>query len=103
MSSDWQEDGYIVVQPSLAYYAVSNASSAIPVKIFTWGIGLLSLALSVYDWFILGLLLSTPFATLIGLADNVFRPILSVPALLVIFLAISVSGQNSERSERFRI
>lgn len=75
-----------------------------PAKLFTWGIGLLYFALGVYGWFTPGLLLDTPFAILLGPADNVFHLILSLPALAIVILDMrSRARQGAKGSGRRRI
>ena len=69
-------------------YAGWYASNVAPAKVFTWGIGLLYLVLGLYGWFTLGFLLHTPFAIPLGVADNVFHLLLSVPAVVIVFLDI---------------
>ena len=64
------------------------ARGVTPARAFTWGVGLLYFALGVYGWFTAGLLVGTPFAIPLGVAENVFHLALSVPALAILALDV---------------
>ena len=63
-------------------------------------IGLLYLVLGVYGWFTPGFLLHTPFALPIGVADNVFHLLLSVPAVVIVVMDVRTSLRATRVSER---
>ena len=86
LAEDWLHSALHLCSALLGAYAGWYASNIAPAKLFTWGIGLLYLALGVYGWFTPGLLLGTPFAIPLGIADNVFHLILSLPALAIVVL-----------------
>jgi hypothetical protein len=67
----------------LGVYAGWLAAGAAPARLFTWGVGVLYLALGVHGSVGPGLLLGTPVAIPLGIADNLFHFALSLPALAV--------------------
>ena len=61
--------------------------AAPPLRVpFTWAIGVGYFALGCYGWFTRGLLLGTPLAIALGVPENLFHLLLSVPALVVVLL-----------------
>ena len=92
-ADDWLHSVLHLGSALFGIYAGWYATNIAPAKVFTWGIGLLYFMLGVYGWFTPGFLLHTPVAIPIGVADNVFHLLLSVPALLIIVLATRRSLQ----------
>jgi uncharacterized membrane protein len=72
----------------LGAYAGWRATSVLPAKSFTWGIGVLYLGLGVYGWFTPGLFLNSALAIPLGVVDNIFHLLLSAPALLIVVLEL---------------
>jgi hypothetical protein len=72
----------------LAAYAGWLAPSSAPACAVTWAVGVGSFALGVYGWLTPGLLLSTPLAIPLGVPENLFHLLLSVPALAVVLLQL---------------
>jgi hypothetical protein len=70
----------------LAAYAGWRASSPAPARAVTWAIGVGYFALGCYGWFTPGLLLGTPLAIPLGVPENLFHLLLSVPALAIVLL-----------------
>jgi hypothetical protein len=70
----------------VAVYAGWLAASLAPAQAFTWAVGVLYFALGVHGWLRSGLLLGTPFAVPLGVADSVFHFVLSLPALAIVVL-----------------
>ncbi len=86
LAEDWLHSVLHLCSALLGAYAGWYAPNVAPAKLFTWAIGLLYFALGVYGWFTPGLLLGTPFAIPLGVPDNVFHLLLSVPALAIVVL-----------------
>ena len=80
---DWLHSVLHLCSGIVAAYAGWYARDIRLAKMFTWGIGLLYFALGSYGWLTPGLLLHTPFAIPLGIGDNVFHLILSMPALVI--------------------
>jgi len=72
----------------LAAYAGWFARSPAPARAFTWAIGVGYFALGCYGWFTRGLLLGTPLAIPLGVPENLFHLLLSVPALVIVLLDV---------------
>ena len=100
LAEDWLHTALHLCSALFGIYAGWYATSIAPAKVFTWGIGLLYLALGVYGWFTPGFLLHTPFAIPLGVADNVFHLSLSVPAMVIVALAIARSLHATSSSRR---
>ena len=103
LAEDWLHSVLHLCSALLGAYAGWHAPNITPAKLFTWGIGLLYLVLAAYGWFTPGLLLDTPFAIPLGVADNVFHLILSVPALALGILDMRRSFQAVKASRRLSI
>ena len=88
LAEDWLHSVLHLCSALFGIYAGWYASNIAPAKVFTWGIGVLYSVLGLYGWFTPGFLLHTPLAIPIGGADNVFHLLLSVPALVIMFLDI---------------
>ena len=88
LAEDWLHSVLYLCSALLGAYAGWYAPNVAPAKLFTWAIGLLYFALGVYGWFTPGLLLGTPFAIPLGVPDNVFHLLLSVPALAIVVLDV---------------
>jgi hypothetical protein len=86
LAGDWLHSALHLCSGLVGLYAGWFAPSPVPAKAFTWGIGLLYFALACYGPFTSGLLLGTPLAIPLAVADNVFHLALSVPALAIVLL-----------------
>ena len=100
LAEDWLHSVLHLCSALFGVYAGWYASNFAPAKVFTWGIALLYLVLGVYGWFTPGFLLHTPFAIPLGVADNVFHLFLSVPAVMIVVLAMRRSLQATTSSRR---
>ncbi len=100
LAEDWLHSVLHLCSALLGAYAGWYAPNIAPAKLFVWGIGLLYFALGMYGWFTAGLLLGTPFAIPLGIADNVFHLVLSVPALAIVVLDVRGSLQSAKASRR---
>jgi hypothetical protein len=86
LAHDWLHSLLHLISASIGMYAGWQGNSVTPAKAFTWGIGMLYLGLGVYGWFTPGLFLTSPLAIPLGVVDNVFHLLLSVPALTILVL-----------------
>jgi hypothetical protein len=84
LGHDWAHSVLHLGSAVLAAYAGWLARSSAPARAVTWVIGVGYLALGVYGWFTRGLLLGTPLAIPLGVPENLFHLLLSVPALAVV-------------------
>ena len=100
LAEDWLHSVLHLCSALLGAYAGWFAPNIVPAKLFTWGIGLLYFALGVYGWFTPGLLLGTPFAIPLGIADNLFHLILSLPGLAIVVLDMRRSLRAAKASRR---
>ena len=103
LSEDWLHSILHLCSALLGAYAGWYTSNIAPAKLFTWGIGLLYLALGVYGWFVPGLLLDTPLALPLGPADNVFHLVLSLPSVAIIAVDIRRVHQEAKTASRRRV
>ena len=95
---DWMHSVLHLGSALLAAYAGWPARSSAPARAVTWAIGVGYFALGCYGWFTPGLLLGTPLAIPLGVAENLFHLLLSVPALVIVLLDLrSVRLQVPER------
>ncbi len=92
LAEDWLHSVLHLCSALFGIYAGWYASNIVPVKVFTWGIGLLYSVLGLYGWFVPGFLLDTPLAIPLGVADNVFHLFLSMPALVIVVPAVAGPG-----------
>jgi hypothetical protein len=101
LAEDWLHSVLHLCSALFGVYAGWYAPNITPARAFTWSIGLLYFALGVYGWLIPGLLLDTPFAIPLGIADNVFHLILSIPALAIIVLDMrgSLQGEGVRKED----
>jgi hypothetical protein len=83
LAQDWLHSVLHLGSALLAAYAGWFAINILWAKGFTWAVGFLYLVLGVYGWFAAGLFLESRFAIPLGVADNLFHLILSVPALIL--------------------
>jgi hypothetical protein len=83
---DWAHSVLHLCSALLAAYAGWRASSPAPARAVTWAIGVGYFALGCYGWFTPGLLLGTPLAIPLGVPENLFHLLLSVPALAIVLL-----------------
>jgi hypothetical protein len=88
LGHDWAHSALHVCSALLAAYAAWRARTPAAARAFTWAIGVGYLALAFYGWFTGGLLLGTPFAIPLGVPENVFHLLVSVPALAVVLLQL---------------
>jgi hypothetical protein len=86
LAGDWLHSALHLCSGLIGVYAGWLAQSPVPAKAFTWGIGLLYFALACYGVLKPGLLLGTPFAVPLAVADNVFHLALSAPALALVLV-----------------
>ncbi len=100
LAEDWLHSILHLCSALLGAYAGWYAPNVAPAKLFTWAIGLLYFALGVYGWFTPGLLLGTPFAIPLGVPDNVFHLLLSVPALTIVVLDVRRALRAAKASGR---
>jgi hypothetical protein len=84
LGEDWAHSVLHLGSASLAAYAGWLARSSAPARAVTWAVGVGYLTLGSYGWFIRGLLLDTPLAIPLGVAENLFHLFLSVPAVAII-------------------
>ncbi len=102
LAEDWLHSVLHLCSALLGAYAGWFAPNIAPGKLFTWGIGLLYFALGLYGWFTPGLLLGTLFAIPLGIADNLFHLILSLPALAIVVLDICNRSLQAAKASRRR-
>ncbi len=100
LAEDWLHSVLHLCSALFGIYAGWYASNITPAKAFTWFIGLLYLWLGVYGWFTPGFLLDTPFALPIGIADNVFHLLVSIPAVVIMILDVRTSLRAAKASGR---
>jgi hypothetical protein len=86
LAHDWAHSVLHLCSALLAAYAGWRASSPAPARAVTWAIGVGYFALGCYGWFTPGLLLGTPLAIPLGVPENLFHLLLSVPALAIVLL-----------------
>jgi hypothetical protein len=86
LGHDWAHSVLHLGSAVLAAYAGWAARSSAPARAVTWAVGLGYLALGCYGWFTRGLLLGTPLAIPLGVPENLFHLLLSVPALAIVLL-----------------
>ena len=86
LEHDWAHRVLHLGSALVAAYAGWSARSSAPACAFTWAIGVGYFALGCYGWFTRGLLLGTPLAIALGVPENLFHLLLSVPALVVVLL-----------------
>jgi hypothetical protein len=98
LGHDWAHSVLHVGSAVLTGYAGWLARSPAPARALTWAIGIGYFALGCYGWFTQGLLLGTPLAIPLGVPENVFHLLLSVPALAIVLLQLrSARSHVSER------
>src|SRR4030095_10480327 len=88
LEHDWAHSVLHLGSALLAAYAGWAARSPAPARAFTWAIGVGYFALGCYGWFTRGLLLGTPLAIPLGVPENLFHLLLSLPALAVVLLQL---------------
>jgi hypothetical protein len=93
LEHDWAHSVLHLGSALLAAYAGWPARSSAPARAFTWAIGVGYFALGCYGWFTRGLLLGTPLAIPLGVPENLFHLLLSVPALMIVLLDLR-SGRS---------
>ena len=99
LDQDWAHSALHLGSAVLAAYAGWPARSSAPGRAVTWAVGIVYLALGVYGWFTRGLLLGTPVAIPLGVPENLFHLLLSIPALVIVLLDLrSATSHAPERS-----
>jgi hypothetical protein len=88
LGHDWAHSVLHLGSAALTAYAGWLARSSTPARALTWAVGIGYFALGCYGWFIQGLLLGTPLAIPLGVPDNLFHLLLSVPALVIVLLQL---------------
>jgi hypothetical protein len=88
LGHDWAHSVLHLGSAVLTAYAGWLARSPAPARALTWAIGIGYFALGCYGWFTRGLLLGTPLAIPLGVPENLFHLLLSVPALAIILLQL---------------
>jgi hypothetical protein len=88
LAGDWLHSLLHLMSALFGAYAGWRATSVIPAKAFTWGIGVLYLTLGLYGWFIPGLFLNSALAIPLGVADNIFHILVGAPALIIVMLEL---------------
>ncbi|HEX6036052.1 MAG TPA: hypothetical protein VFY83_16560 [Anaerolineales bacterium] len=86
LAHDWFHSFLHLLSALFGAYAGWRANSISAAKAFTWSIGMLYMGLGMYGWFTPGLFLSSPLAIPLGIADNIFHPLLGVPAWTIIMI-----------------
>jgi hypothetical protein len=86
LEDDWAHSALHLGSAVLAAHAGWAARSAAPARAVTWAVGIGYLVLGCYGWFTRGLLLGTPLAIPLGVPENLFHLLLSVPALAIVLL-----------------
>jgi len=96
--AEWRRAAKAQCSALLAAYAGWRARSPAPARAFTWAVGIGYFALGCYGWFTQGLLLGTPLAIPLGVPEDFFHLLLSVPALAIVLLHLrSASSHVPER------
>jgi Domain of unknown function (DUF4383) len=88
LADDWAHSLLHLVSAVLTGYAGWLARSPAPARALTWAIGVGYVALGCYGWFTPGLLLGTPLAIPLGVPENLFHLLLSIPALAIVLLQL---------------
>jgi hypothetical protein len=86
LGHDWAHSVLHLGSALLAAYAGWRARSPAPACAVTWAVGVGYFALGCYGWFTRGLLLGTRLAIPLGVPENLFHLLLSVPALAIVLL-----------------
>jgi hypothetical protein len=84
LADDWVHSVLHLGSGLACIYAGWFAASPAPAQGLTTAVGVLYFALGCYGWLRPGLLLETPFAIPLGVAENVFHFALSLPALAIL-------------------
>jgi uncharacterized membrane protein len=88
LAHDWAHSVLHLLSAVLAAYAGWFARSSGPARAYTWAVGIGYFALMCYGWFTDGLLLGTPLAIPLGVPENLFHLLVSIPALVIILLQL---------------
>jgi uncharacterized membrane protein YfcA len=94
LGHDWAHSVLHLGSAVVAAYAGWLAHSSAPARAVTWAVGIGYLALGVYGWFTPGLLLGTPLAIPLGVPENLFHLLLSLPALAVALLQLRSASRH---------
>jgi uncharacterized membrane protein len=84
LAHDWAHSVLHLLSAVLAAYAGWFARNSGPARAYTWAVGIGYFALMCYGWFTDGLLLGTPLAIPLGVPENLFHLLVSIPALVII-------------------
>jgi hypothetical protein len=88
LEEDWAHSVLHLGSALVAAYAGWAARSSAPSRAVTWAVGIGYFAVGCYGWFTPGLLLGTPLAIPLGVAENLFHLLLSLPALVILVLGL---------------
>jgi hypothetical protein len=88
LGQDWVHSVLHLGSAVLTGYAGWLARTPASARAVTWALGIGYFALGCYGWFTQGLLLGTPLAIPLGVPDNLFHLLLSVPALAIVLLQL---------------
>jgi hypothetical protein len=98
LGHDWAHSVLHVGSAVLTAYAGWLARIPAPARTLTWALGIGYFTLGCYGWFTRGLLLGTPLAIPLGVPENLFHLLLSVPALAIVLLQLrSAKSQVPQR------
>ena len=98
LEHDWAHSVLHLLSAVLAAYAGWYARGSGPARAYTWVVGIGYFALVWYGWFTDGLLLGTPLAIPLGVPENLFHLLVSIPALVIILLQLrSTRSQVPDR------
>jgi len=102
LADDWLHSVLHLCSGLVGVYAGWFARSPAPAQGFTWAVGVLYFALGCSGWFTPGLLLDSPFAIPLGVAENVFHFALSLPALAILLPHWAGWPERASRADRRR-
>jgi Domain of unknown function (DUF4383) len=102
LADDWLHSVLHLCSGLVGIYAGWLATGPAPAQGFTWAIGGLYFVLGCYGLVRPGLLLATPFAIPLGVADNIFHFTLSLPALAILLLHWTRTSRRTTPADRAR-
>lgn len=89
LAHDWFHSVLHLLSALFGAYAGWQAKGVITARFFTLIIGMLYFGLAVYGGLMPGLFLGSPLAIPLGMADNIFHLLLSLPALTILVLDLA--------------
>ena len=89
LGHDWFHSLLHLICALLGAYVGWRVKGVIAPKVFTLSVGTLYVGLAVYGGFMPGLFLGSPLAIPLGVADNIFHLLLSLPALTILVLDLA--------------